>query len=117
MYRLYQKKGDFKISIDFFVISISTKGIDKPVNTNYYVFSTIGERVFMASTTLLKEAGNRQSEIDAAVAEYLAKGGSIESCPQHTPRQTKARVSEAYRRRRNRRRYEKRLLGPNPHRY
>lgn len=117
MYRLYRKNPKLEVFIDFFVILISTKGIDKPPKTNYYVSNTIGERVFMASTNLLKEAERRQSEIDAAISEYLAKGGLIQSCPQHTPVQTKARVSEAYRRKRNRRRYEKRILGPNPHRY
>ena len=69
----------------------------------------------MASTTLLKQAGERQAEIDKAMAEYLAKGGSIQSCPSYTPSLAKLRVADMYSKRRKRRRYEKRILGPNPH--
>jgi hypothetical protein len=36
----------------------------------------------MASTELLKQAAERQSEVDDAVAAYLAKGGEIQSCPE-----------------------------------
>ena len=36
----------------------------------------------MTSTTLLEIAEERQSEIDDAVATYLAKGGEVQSCPE-----------------------------------
>ena len=84
---------------------------------NYYVFISLRTVVVMVSTSLLKDAAKRQAEIDEATAEFLAKGGSIGSCPTLTPRAVKTRVSEAYRRKRRRQKYEKRILGPNPHAY
>ena len=69
----------------------------------------------MASTTLLAESAKRQAEIDEAMAEYLARGGSVKAYPAYSPSLAKLRVAEAYGKRRKRRRYEKRILGPNPH--
>ena len=69
----------------------------------------------MASTTLFTEAAKRQAEIDEAMAEYLAKGGSVTACPSYSPSLAKLRVAEAYSKRRQRRRCEKRILGPNPY--
>ena len=39
----------------------------------------------MTSTELLEIAGERQAEVDDAVATYLAKGGKIQSCPEKNP--------------------------------
>ena len=69
----------------------------------------------MASTTLLTEAAKRQAEIDEAMAEYLAKGGTVKTCPSYSPSLAKLRVADAYSKRRKRRMYQKRILGPNPH--
>ena len=52
---------------------------------NYYVGIEAGTVVLMTSTELLELAGERQSEINDAVATYLAKGGEIQSCPEKNP--------------------------------
>ena len=52
---------------------------------NYYAGIEAGTVVFMTSTDLLELAGERQSEINDAVAAYLAKGGEIKSCPKKNP--------------------------------
>ena len=64
---------------------------------------------------MLKE--RRQAEIDKATAEFLAKGGSIESCPAFTPETVKRRVAEGLRHKERGQKYIKRILGPNPHAY
>ena len=43
----------------------------------------------MASTTLLKQAAERQAEIDDAVANYLANGGKVTPLDAMTQQQSK----------------------------
>lgn len=52
---------------------------------NYYAVIEARVVVLVTSTELLEMAGERQSEIDDAVAAYLAKGGEIKSCPEKNP--------------------------------
>lgn len=58
----------------------------------------------MTSTDLLEIAEERQSEINDAVAAYLAKGGEIQSCPKKNP--IKANLDYYKHRARARRRYQ-----------